>query len=250
MFDTEMLHLVNLFGPIPAEERGSIYSEIPAMRNAPKYHAGSILQCLPAKGIERVEATLGGPTVITPYSAGGGYLGQYTKEYDLLQEAAARVEEGAESGDLIYFGECDDEDEFYAAAYELAGDRAGDHTYAAVFTTIFEEFDLHGTPLEGSDLYYLEHLRQICQPAMEMFYGDFRDALVEHEASLPQALWNFNLMDIHRFNPEFTAFPGALDGVIGGDGDFEREQLSFGMVVENRELGIYRIWSRVTLCTK
>jgi hypothetical protein len=37
---------------------------------------------------------------------------------------------------------------------------------------------------------------------------------------------------------------------FGGDGDMKREELAFGLIVENEYYGIYRIWSRAWLVTK
>jgi len=45
-------------------------------------------------------------------------------------------------------------------------------------------------------------------------------------------------------------FSRELSGIIGGDGDFEREELAFRLIVEDKEAGVYRIWSRAALCTK
>ena len=38
--------------------------------------------------------------------------------------------------------------------------------------------------------------------------------------------------------------------MFGGDGDWAKEELAFGCMVENVDLGIYRIWSRAWLVTK
>jgi hypothetical protein len=42
----------------------------------------------------------------------------------------------------------------------------------------------------------------------------------------------------------------ALQGTLGGDGDWARESLAFGFTVENAEHGIVRVWSRPWLVTK
>lgn len=41
-----------------------------------------------------------------------------------------------------------------------------------------------------------------------------------------------------------------LSGVMGGDGDWAKEALAFGLMVENAYHGVYRIWSRAWLVTK
>lgn len=85
---------------------------------------------------------------------------------------------------------------------------------------------------------------------MHRFYDAFDEACVEQSVSVAEALWNFYQSQISRYNPEKELYHSKLSGVIGGDGDYQREQLAFGMLVENREEGIYRIWSRAYLCTK
>ena len=40
-----------------------------------------------------------------------------------------------------------------------------------------------------------------------------------------------------------------LRGLFGGDGDFAREELAFGFMVENDYHHVYRIWSRAWLVT-
>lgn len=42
----------------------------------------------------------------------------------------------------------------------------------------------------------------------------------------------------------------ALAGLLGGDGDWAKEQLAFGAMIENAYWGIYRVWSRAWLVTK
>ena len=42
----------------------------------------------------------------------------------------------------------------------------------------------------------------------------------------------------------------ALAGTLNGDGDWAREKLAFGFMVENAYNGVYRLWSRPWLVTK
>lgn len=50
-------------------------------------------------------------------------------------------------------------------------------------------------------------------------------------------------------HPEYTYSP-ALSGLAGGDGDWAKEALAFGIWAENPESAIYRVWSRAWLVTK
>jgi hypothetical protein len=42
----------------------------------------------------------------------------------------------------------------------------------------------------------------------------------------------------------------TIHGVAGGDGDWAKEALGFGFMVENGYWGVYRLWSRAWLATK
>lgn len=47
-----------------------------------------------------------------------------------------------------------------------------------------------------------------------------------------------------------TGMSSELSGCMGGDGDWAKESLAFGLMVENDYHGVYRIWSRAWLVTK
>lgn len=63
-----------------------------------------------------------------------------------------------------------------------------------------------------------------------------------------------------KLNDAITAFIAAertywydtasLSGTLGGDGDWAKEHLGFGFMVENVSHRIYRLWSRPYLVTK
>lgn len=249
MFDETLLPGVKLFGPHAAHERPLRFPQLPAMVNAPRYDDCAIEQLLPADGIGQVESTMIGPIIVTPFSVAGGYMGQFLSEQDALQQRQSDVQSGKLGGDLVYFSQRVDEQRFYAAidALEIKG---FEKKFAALFTTFFEDIDVGViNPIEMGVI-YLEQLRIICPAAMDGFGDELEEALVEQELSISEALWNFYLSQINRYNPDNELYPSALNGVMGGDGDYEREELAFGMLVEDREEGIYRLWSRVYLCTK
>src|SRR5215831_1788169 len=85
------------------EEVAAVFNELPAMRHAPRYDAGSLCRLLPADGIGAVQSSGLAPTVVTPYSAGGGYMGQWSAEMEALKQCGAAVEEGAATAALVYF---------------------------------------------------------------------------------------------------------------------------------------------------
>lgn len=47
-----------------------------------------------------------------------------------------------------------------------------------------------------------------------------------------------------------TGMSSALRGTLDGDGDWAKESLAFGFMVENGSNGVYRLWSRPWLVTK
>ena len=47
-----------------------------------------------------------------------------------------------------------------------------------------------------------------------------------------------------------TGYSAELSGTLGGDGDWAKESLAFGLMVENTYWGVYRLWSRPWLVTK
>lgn len=65
--------------------------------------------------------------------------------------------------------------------------------------------------------------------------------------TMAEAMWAF----VEHEKKEWGTFWGEkLETTFGGDGDFAREDLSFGFMIENADEGIYRIWSRAWLVTK
>jgi hypothetical protein len=63
--------------------------------------------------------------------------------------------------------------------------------------------------------------------------GELIDAFIEAQ----QARWG-------------TGMSAEISGTLGGDGDWAKEALAFGFMVENGYNGVYRLWSRPWLVTK
>ena len=68
--------------------------------------------------------------------------------------------------------------------------------------------------------------------------------LVSQKLTLQEAINTFLADQQERYRP------GDLDGCLGGDGDWAKERLAFGFMVENAYWGIWRVWSRAWLITK
>jgi hypothetical protein len=72
-------------------------------------------------------------------------------------------------------------------------------------------------------------------------------ALPPQNSTLGDALWAFIQ---HQQEALGNGYSHKLEGMLGGDGDWARETLAFGFMVENAYQGVYRIWSRAWLVTK
>ncbi|MEK6969252.1 MAG: hypothetical protein AABW48_02385 [Nanoarchaeota archaeon] len=70
----------------------------------------------------------------------------------------------------------------------------------------------------------------------------------EQELTIGEALWNFMDTEKGRFGTCFG--DSRIEGKMGGDGNYAREELSFGFMLENEHHQVYRIWSRAWLVTK
>lgn len=236
---------------VSPEVVAEIMNDLPAMKNAPRYDDGRADQVLPADGIGKVQSNVISPIIVTPYSVGGGYIGSVFAEQDALQQGAARVESGQARGDLVYFGESEYVEECFDSVLESLGVRSQDKVFAVVHVVFFEENE-ESLEEDGGFPYvfYLEQLKLICGPAAGRFHESVKRHCVEQVLTIGEAMMDFYQYQKAKYNPGNDLFPRELRGIIGGDGDYEREQLAFGILVENREEGVYRIWSRAALCTK
>ncbi len=73
-------------------------------------------------------------------------------------------------------------------------------------------------------------------PVQPVTMGDFIRQFIDDQ----RKKWN---------DPRYT-FSDRLSGTFGGDGDWAKELLCFGFMVENSYWGVYRLWSRAWLVTK
>ncbi|HEV2689177.1 MAG TPA: hypothetical protein VGV35_11500 [Bryobacteraceae bacterium] len=114
-------------------------------------------------------------------------------------------------------------------------------------TTEYAAFHaLSANPLEQR---YLEQLRFVAPHALISLFGvqpqEDTQPLVKQKLTIAGALWRFIELQQEKYNRT-----SRLNGVMGGDGDWAKESLAFGFMVENSYHGIYRIWSRAWLVTK
>ena len=102
---------------------------------------------------------------------------------------------------------------------------------------------------------YLTQMRIISRFGLRFMFGALAEAdyekFPEQELTITEALWLFMEQERKRWGTSFQQDgESGLRGLFGGDGDFAREELSFGFMLENDYHQIYRIWSRAWLVTK
>jgi hypothetical protein len=128
-----------------------------------------------------------------------------------------------------------------AQALRMLGiDDSAQHNYA-VFTAIAED------PLQQQ---YLVQSRVVTQWMLENMFlarplSDARP--LQHKRTIEEYFWAFLGHQKAVFG-DFFGDPRSPHGAFGGDGDYAKEELSFGLMVELP--GVYRVWSRAWLVEK
>jgi hypothetical protein len=102
---------------------------------------------------------------------------------------------------------------------------------------------------------YLAQIRVVPKFGLCYLFGaineDEYDNFFEQKMNICETLWLFIENERKRWGTSFMQDEEkGLIGLFGGDGDFKREELSFGLMLENSYYNICRIWSRGWLVTK
>lgn len=102
---------------------------------------------------------------------------------------------------------------------------------------------------------YLKQIRLVPRFAMKHLFGtiseDEYENFPEQNFSMADCMWKFMQSEKKRWGTScFEDQKKGLAGLFGGDGDFAREALSFGFMLENDYHTVCRIWSRAWLVTK
>ena len=145
------------------------------------------------------------------------------------------------SGGIVYFHGTPGRDDFFSLI-KLLGVRSHALDYAAFA-------DHSNMPVEDN---YLVQMRLVSRFALQYVFraldSEDYESFPPQKLNIGEALWNFIEDQQDRWGTSMGS--RELDGVMGGDGDFAKEELAFGFMVENEYNGIYRIWSRAWLVTK
>jgi hypothetical protein len=100
---------------------------------------------------------------------------------------------------------------------------------------------------------YLKQMRVVSKFGLRFLFGAISENAYEnfpHQLmTMTEALWSFVESEKKNWGTYFDESP-KLDGKFGGDGYYAKEELSFGLMVENAYDNVYRIWSRAWLVTK
>lgn len=102
---------------------------------------------------------------------------------------------------------------------------------------------------------YLMQLRLVSRFGLRYLFKSIDEAeyqnFPEQPLNMIQACWEFVCRQREIWREGFWRDEqNGLAGLFGGDGDYQRESLSFGFTVENSYYNVYRIWSRAYLVTK
>lgn len=145
------------------------------------------------------------------------------------------------SGGVVYFGGTPREEDI-EALFRLLSVRVDSKDYAAFVEPSLE-------PIEDR---YLVQMRIVSRFALQYLFGaldsEGYESFPSQERSVGEVLWQFILDQQDTWGTGMNSY--EIRGVMGGDGDYAKEELAFGFMVENEYNSIYRIWSRAWLVTK
>jgi hypothetical protein len=146
-----------------------------------------------------------------------------------------------ETGGLIYFGNGVRKEDF-EGFLRMMNVRAENKDYAAFVQE-------SSNPVKDR---YFRQMRLMSKFGLRFMFGAIDDREYEtfkkQELSIGEALLEFMETEKARFGTSFG--DSRIEGKMGGDGDYAREELSFGFMLENEYHQVYRIWSRAWLVTK
>ena len=185
---------------------------------------------------------LGAPMMLRPWDKledlerQGGYYGYDRPTGHPLRDAPTNVA----AGGVVYF-----DDQPAQANLALLANMLGIRQHTKEYAAIWSQSE---NPQHDR---YIDQLRIVSKIALAGVFAaplePGMESLVDQPLSIGEALWAF-IEDQQDYWGE--GMNAKLDGIMGGDGDWARESLCFGLMVENSYRGIYRIWSRAWLVTK
>jgi hypothetical protein len=100
---------------------------------------------------------------------------------------------------------------------------------------------------------YLDQARIMSKRALRGLFGADKEAATLDPQPISMVDYVAQFVGEQRLkwnDPDGNPYSIRLDGRFGGDGDFAKEALCFGFMVENQPWAVYRVWSRAWLVTK
>lgn len=177
---------------------------------------------------------LAAPMIVRPYGrmADPDFYGWHERVFDPFRGAPRNDADGG----ILYFDAYADETQL-SAALQLMG--------VALQAPVAEFVAFEAEAADPSAERFLRQVRFMPRAALAVFGADEPPAKPSPAATLKDAIAAF--VAAERTYCYETA---SLSGTLGGDGDWAKEYLGFGFMVENAWHRIYRLWSRPYLVTK
>ncbi|MDO8551651.1 MAG: hypothetical protein Q7S03_03175 [bacterium] len=149
-------------------------------------------------------------------------------------------------GGTIYFGPNVTREDF-EALMRILGITARERKRSRDYALFYQEAEKPGR--EG----YIAQVRIVDKFALRYVFeaiGDVEyDSFFAQDLDVVDALWAFMQKEKERWGTAFWDDGKGLRGMFGGDGDYAREALCFGFMIENGD-DVFRLWSRAELVTK
>jgi hypothetical protein len=183
------------------------------------------------------------PMIVRPWddplkvmTAGPDFYGFQAPELDPIRGAPAQDP----AGGVIYFDDSVEPD-----ALQTALSVMGVHLLEKNFVVFA------GEATDSVKQRYLDQVRIMSRSGLEhMFHpGPHAAALKPQTVTAGEYIAMFIAAQKAKWSDGY-AFSTRLSGSFGGDGDWAKESLCFGFLVENSYWGVYRLWSRAWLVTK
>lgn len=184
-----------------------------------------------------------GPPVIRPWDDPAKMVASWNDFYGFQRRTGSPWQDAPmtePSGGVVYFDDSIEEPAFRSLLATI-GASTSQRKYAAF---------IHDSEAPQEDRYITQ--LKICDGSAlaELYRCLTREeaaALPEQPLTIPDLCWQFIERERGRIG---SGYSRALSGVLGGDGDWAKESLCFGFMVENRWWSAFRIWTRAWLVTK
>lgn len=168
----------------------------------------------------------------------GGYYGLDDRGGDPIRSAPSTLPQGG----TVYFDRFDPDSGLDGVLRVLAMD--GIQTDYVVFT---------GESPDTVKDRYLDQMRIVGFGALAQLFAIPRpviEALPRQKLGVGDAVRAFLAQQASKWHDADYRYSRRLAGSLGGDGDWAKERLGFGLTVENGYWDVFRVWSRPWLVTK